>query len=131
MPAGLWPTPRHLLVVILDAHGKPRFPIRVAHSPYAWQALFRHLAGTTDPAVVVSDNFLHQAPLARLARDHQVRLWIAPHSLVHAIRKAAGLSASPPKNSAALLARLPMIPALRQHLKCLDLTHDPRQQNLF
>lgn len=121
---GIWPTTRHRLVavVITDA-GLTRKPILAARRPDAAKALIEYVV-SLDAEVVLAEPLLGEA-VGRAAIGSG-RLWVAPRGLVEAIRQAAALKAA---TTAAMLARLPRVPALRRALH--RHTIDPRQLTLL
>jgi hypothetical protein len=121
---GIWPDRRKLVAVILDDAGRARRPILVARTARAVEALATYLLEDIGAEIVLVDACLKE-PLGR-ANFGNERVWVAPGVLVEPIRHAAALSA---RATAAMLARLPRIPALRTQLRrpaC-----DPRQLTLL
>jgi len=111
--AGVWPAPRRLFAVILDDRGRPPAPVTAARTAEAASALFAWLDQTVD-ALVLSDA---HGPLIELARTAQLPLELAPHELLEAIRAVAGFRHRPQRDTAALLARWSLTPALRRYLR--------------
>jgi len=126
---GVWPKPRGLLAVLVDASGNSR-SITVAPTDDARWGLAQRLAATgTD--LVLDEALLEADPVASVARRAGVTVWIASSTLVAALRCAAGVAHRGARPSAVLLARLPAIPWLRTHLRRLDSPEDARQIQLL
>ena len=90
---------------MLDDAGRARKPICVPAR--AAVELLDHLSDLGADIVLV------EKLRVDVGRDVRTRIWIAPLVLVDPIRRAAALS---DRASAAMLARLPRIPALRSQL---------------
>lgn len=118
---GVWRDGSRLLAVVLDDAGRTSKPIRMGTSFPAAEGLVAHLDETD---IVIGEQLL-SLPIARSAAATG-RLWIAPTALVEPIRLAASLSA---RGSAAMLARLPRIPAVRPLLH--RRVTDPKQLTLL
>lgn len=119
---GLWPTPRHLIAVIVDETGHPHPPLTVAHTEAARTALVQWLADQHLHALVLTDD-LDSHPLVELATNAGLRVWIAPRKLLDAIRAVARLNKRPHRYTAALLARWPTSCVLRPHLRHVEKPH--------
>lgn len=111
---GLWSTRKHLFAVLLDDDGRPRPPIKAASTRDACAALFAWLAAAALDALVLSDR---SGPLVELARAMKLRVYLAPHDLIEAIRAAAGYTHRPHRDTATLLARWYLTPTLRRYLR--------------
>lgn len=123
--AGIWPSsPSRLVTVVLDDAGRARKPILVPRTADAAEGLIDYLAGDVRADLVLADLLIVE-PIGRAAARTE-RLWVAPRSLVETIRQAAALS---PRGAAAMLARLPHLPALRRELR--RYATDPRQLTLL
>lgn len=122
---GIWPTTRNRLVavVITDA-GLKRAPILTARTMAAATALIEYLVSEVNADIILAELLLGE-PIGRAA-IRSGRLWIAPRALVEPMRQAAALQAT---TTAAMLARLPRVPALRRELR--RHTIDPRQLTLL
>ena len=121
---GLWPGPRRLYAVI-DDNGQLRRPITAHDFGYASQCLLEWLATSDIHIVVVSEHFpslIAQALAAKLP------VALAPHPLLEAIRRAAGLTYRPPHHTAALLARWHSTPGLRSYLRLWHPSDFPTSQ---
>jgi hypothetical protein len=78
-------------------------------------ALLAWLDMTVD-ALVISDQHVALIELARAAASN-LTLELAPHDLLKAIRRVAGFTHRPQHDTAALLARWPLTPAVRRYLR--------------
>lgn len=122
---GVWPAPRELVAVLLDRAGRSR-SCRVAFSDDARSGLALWLVAA-GADLVVEETLLEADPFPGVARRAGVTVWIAGAPLVDALRHAAGITRRGPRPSAAMLARLPSTPWLRDHLRRLGAAGDPRQ----
>jgi hypothetical protein len=111
---GLWATSKRLCAVIIDDTGTARPPISAARTPQACATLLAWLSTTNVRTLVLSE-----CSGALIAQAHAANLsvHIAPHELFEAIRIAAGLIHRPHRYTAGLLARWPLSPGLRRHLR--------------
>jgi hypothetical protein len=123
---GVWLGRRGLAAVLADGGGRVRLAITVALTDAARWGLAQRLAAV-DAELVVDEAHLPADPIAFIAQRAGVRVWVAGPPLVGSLRCAAGLTRGPPRTAAALLARLPAIPWLRDHLRALETADDPRQ----
>jgi hypothetical protein len=112
--AALWPARHKLLAVIVDERGRPAAPIDAARTRESASALIAWLDMTVD-VLVVSDAHDALVDLARSASS--LTLELAPHKLLEAIRRIAGFTHRPQRDTAALLARWPLTPVLRRYLR--------------
>lgn len=111
---GLWQGARRLVAAIIDNEGNLRPPITAPATPDNTHHLLSYLATAGIGTLIIAErNHLLIAQARRLKLD--IRL--VPHDLLHAIRTATGLTHQPPRNTAILLARWPLTPALRLHLR--------------
>lgn len=124
---GVWLTRRGLVAVIVDGPGRPR-TLRLADTTEARRALALHLADAR-AHLVVDEALLEADPIATHALRVGVTVWVAGAPLLPSLRAAAGITGARP--SAALLARLPDIPWLRDKLRRLEPADDPRQISLL
>lgn len=132
-PCGLWPARRVLVAVVVDDDGRAAPPLRVERSDPARWALLEYLDAVhgTDCGLVVPEGLPAIDPVGRLAQEHGLLVWSAPQRLLDAIRAVAGLATGPPRRTAAMLARLPLVPALRDQLRRLGPANDRRQLPLL
>ncbi len=123
---GVWLGRRGLAAVFADGSGRARLAITLPRCDDARWALAHHLAAV-GADLVIEEALLPADPVAFVAQRAGVRVWVARPPLVGSRRCAAGITRGPPRASAALLARLPAIPWLRDHLRRLEPEDDPRQ----
>jgi hypothetical protein len=122
---GVWPTTRGLVAVVIDGDGRAR-SCSVAFADDARWGLAHWLAAA-GADLVVDEALIEADPIVSVARRAGVTVWIAGPPLVAALRHAAGITRRGARPSAALLARLPAVPWLRDQLRRLDAADDPRQ----
>lgn len=130
---GFWPTrSRHLVAVAVDDDGNPGPALRAARTDEACWALLAYLEATggLDFELVVPDWLARSTPIARIALERGIAVWLVPDMLVEAIRGVGRLSASPPRRTAAVLARLPLAAVFRAYLRRLG-PGDLRQLSLW
>jgi hypothetical protein len=116
---GLWPSRKGLVAVVVDEEGRPEHPLHVARDVEGYWALLEHLDGHTglDCELVLPDWLARDDGPAHPALARGGAVWIAPGPLIEAVRTIARLGTGPPARTAAALARLPLAPALRGHLR--------------
>ena len=122
---GVWPRNRGLVAVVIDDAGHSR-SCSVAFTDDARWGLVHWLAAARAD-LVVDEALLDVDPIADVARRAGVSVWIAGPPLVAALRHAAGITRRGAQASAALLARLPAVPWLREQLRHLEPSADERQ----
>lgn len=122
----LWQGSRRLVAVIIDDDQRLRPPITVAATPSNAHHLLTYLA-TAGVDTLILTEASHSLIARGLALKLAVRL--VPRDLLDAVRTATGLDHRPPRNSAILLARWYLIPALRRHLRDTRTT-EPRNSQL-
>jgi hypothetical protein len=105
---GVWLGQRGLAAVLVDGGGRVCFAADL----------------------VLDEAHLPADPIAFAARRAGVRVWVAGPPLVGSLRAVTGAARGPPRTSAALLARLPSVPWLREQLRRLE-PPDPRQVPLL
>lgn len=127
---GVWLGRRGLAAVLADGGGRVRLATTVARAETARWGLVHRLAAV-DADLVVEEALLPADPLAFVASRAGLRVWVAGPPIVGSLRYAAGITRGPPRASATLLARLPAIPWLRDHLRRLEPADDPRQLPLL
>ena len=126
---GLWSGPRRSAAVLIDPVTQCQLPLSLANTAPARGALLAWLAERS--AHLVIPDTLRGAPFLDQARHTLVVVWIAPSPLLEAIRFATGLTNRPPKQTAALLARWPSVPALRPFLRRLTAARPTNQLSLL
>lgn len=122
---GVWLAPRGPLAVLINSAGHAR-SCSVAFTDDARSGLALWLAAA-GADLVVDETLLEADPIANIARNAGVTVWVAGPPLVAALRHAAGIARRGPRLSAAMLARLPSIPWLRSLLRRLEPPDDDRQ----
>ena len=122
----LWQGPRRLVAVIINDDGKLRPPITVAATPSNARHLLSYLT-----TVGVDTLILDEASHSLIAQAHAFKLAVRliPRDLLNAIRIVTGLDHRPARNTAILLARWYLAPALRRHLRETR-TPEPRENQL-
>jgi hypothetical protein len=123
---GVWPTRRRgrgdgLVAVVVDEEGQaqpPLFVERSAEDACALLAQLDHSVGL-DCELVLPDWLARSNNLARFALERGSAVWLVPAPITEAVRIVANLATGPPARTAAALARLPLAPALRGHLRRL------------
>lgn len=120
---GVWPTRRGrgLIAVAVDEEGHAEKPLPFGRSPEAAWALLAHLDTSVglDCELVLPDWLARSDELARLSLERGSAVWLVPLPILEAVRIVANLATGPPARTAAALARLPLAPALRAHLRRL------------
>jgi len=110
----LWQGTRRLIAVIIDDDAKLRPPITVPATPTNTHHLLSYLA-----TAGVDTLILAEPSHSLIAQAHALELAVhlVPRDLLNAIRTTTGLDHRPPRNTAILLARWYLTPALRLHLR--------------
>jgi hypothetical protein len=113
---GLWLARRRLVAVVVGVGGGPRRAIRVALTDDARYGLLEYLAGTG--CEIVASEALARADLVLAQASRRgLTVWTLDDGFAGALLRAAAVR--DPARAAALLARLPGIPALRPWLRRL------------
>lgn len=127
---GVWPARRGrgLVAVVVDEHGRAQPPLAFERGPEAaWDLLARLDASVgLDCELVLPDWLAKSDDIARFALERGGAVWLVPLPILEAVCVVAHLATGPPARTAAALARLPLAPALRAHLR--RLTPPPAQQ---
>ena len=124
---GLWQGARRLSTVIIDDGGELRPCITAPATPANAHHLLSYLTTAgVDTLIIAERSHILIAQAHRLKLD--IRL--VPHALLDAIRTATGLDRRPPRNTAILLARWPLTPVLRLHLRKLRAPAPPQEKQL-
>lgn len=126
---GVWPTQRRLVAVVVKG-GVAGQPLVVPRTDDGRWSLLQQLSAEPGLELTLPAHLLRGDPLAAFGMRAGVVLWAVPASLVEALQLAAGAALASPRAAAAMLARLPGIPALRPQLRRLTGTGDPRQLRL-
>ena len=113
---GLWQGTRRLIAVIVDDDGDLRSPISAPATPHNARHLLSYVATAGVGSLIIAEG-----SHTLIAQAHSLKLDVrlVPRDLLDAIRTATGLNYQPPRNTAILLARWPLTPALRLHLRQL------------
>ncbi len=113
---GLWPVDHRILAVVVDDDGHVSTPLIALDADDRWALLSKLDAEHgLDCELVFPDFLLRQDVICRFALERRHIVLAAPSALVDSIRRVAALARAP--RTAAMLARLTLVPALRQHLR--------------
>ena len=126
---GFWPPrSRQLVAVVVDDDGQPGPQLRAARTDEACWALLAYLEASDglDFELVLSDWLARSTPLARIALERGVPVWLVPDALVDALRVVGRLGLGPPRRTAAALARLPLTTVFRAQMR--RVVHGDRRQ---
>lgn len=126
---GLWLAPRSLVAVTVDQDGRasPAHPAALDND--ARWGLLQYIDAVYggDCELVLPEELARVDSIAHFALKRGAPVWVAPHRLVEGIRSVAALATGPPSRSAAMIARLALVPVWRGHLRRLAPSPDPRQ----
>lgn len=122
---GVWAAPGRFVAVPIDRQRIAHAPITIRHAPEACVHLLECLATIGVDTLIVTDR---NAPIVDAAHRTRLHVYTASHTLVEAIRNAAGLNQRPLRHSAALLAGFALNPALRVLLRPAFAPAPQRQQ---
>jgi hypothetical protein len=125
--AGIWASPAHqqLTVVLVRPDGERLPPIYAVRTHAARDSLMDYLVAFA-PELAVTDSLARQESVTEHLRGKPLTGWLVPDSLLDAIAQAAGLGPTAARSRAAILARLPGVPAFKHLLRPIP-AHDPRQ----
>lgn len=120
---GLWLNRRRLIAVVVDQDGRasPALCAAADTDESKWNLLLHidQIHGL-DYHLIASEELVRSDPIiCQLALIRGVGLWVAPRRLIHAVRAAAGFHSGPQARVAAMIARLPLVPGFRGHLRLL------------
>lgn len=116
---GLWPSQGRVLAVVIDDDGHAAAPLIALDDDDRWTLLGQLDAEHgLDCELVFPESMLSSDIICRYALERRHVTLAAPNQLVEAIRSAAGLDRAP--RTAAMIARLALVPALRQHLRRVE-----------
>jgi hypothetical protein len=120
MMVGLWPHARGGLIasVVESDGGCVHPPLTVTRSDEEGCGSFLHALENDvglDYELVLPSNLVRSEALAHVSLAWGVPLWVVPQALAAAVRTL--LPTGPPHRIATALARLPLAPALRCHLR--------------
>ncbi len=120
---GVWPArrARSLVAVVVDEDGTAQLPLSFGRGPDEAWAMLAYLDASVglDCELVVPDWLARSDELARFAVERGGAVWLVPPRILEAVHVVAHLVTGPPARTAAALARLPLAPALRAHLRRL------------
>src|SRR5438874_1024400 len=109
---GLWLARRQLVAVAVDDDGRAWPALTAELTDDARWGLLELLDGThgLDCDLVLPEALVQRDSIGRLALERGITSWVAPQRLVDAIRTAAALATGPPNRTAAMIARLALVP---------------------
>lgn len=122
------------MAVVVDDDGRAAPALIATSDDEGRWALLEHVDAVhgLDCELVLPEDLLKADVISRLAVERGHELWAAPQRLVEAIRRVAGLATGPPARTAAMIARLAIVPGLRRHLRHVDRRgYDHRQLTLL
>lgn len=113
---------RGLVAVVVDKDGQAQPPLSFGRSPDDVWALLAHLDAMVDCdcELVLPDWLAQTNDIARLAAERGADVWLVPPAILKAVHVVAHLATGPPTRTAAALARLPLAPLFRAHLRRLS-----------
>lgn len=128
---GLWPCGSRVVAVAVDDDGRVAPPRVALDDDDRWELLGNLDAEYgLDCELVFPADMLRRDAICRFALERRHVTLAAPSALVDAIRRAAALDRAP--RTAAMIARLALVPALRQHLRRVEhVAGDWRQLHLL
>jgi hypothetical protein len=120
-----------VVAVAVDDEGRIATPLIALTDDDRWDLLGRLDAEHgLDCELVFPEDLLRRDTICRFALERRHVTLAAPNHLVESIRRAAALERAP--RTAAMLARLALVPALRQHLRRVEhVSCDWRQLSLL
>jgi len=120
---GLWPArrARSLVAVVVDEDGHAQPPLTFGRDPDDAWAMLASLDASVglDCELVLPEWLARSDGIARFAIERGGSIWLVPAPILEAVHIVAHLVTGPPARTAAALARLPLAPALRAHLRRL------------
>lgn len=131
---GVWPARRGpgLVAVVVDEEGTAQTPRPFdPDAEAAWDLLsWLDTSVGLHWELVLPDWLAKSGDLAHFALERGAAVWLVPPPILAAVRIVAHLATGPPARTATALARLPLAPALRVHLRRLT-RPSTRQMLLF
>lgn len=105
----------------------------VARTDDARWGFLEHLDATVglDCELILPEYLLRADSIGRLAAERGMAVYFVPYPWAAAICAVAGLTTGPPARRAAMLARFPVVPSLRPHLRPAASASDCRQLKLL
>jgi hypothetical protein len=132
---GVWPDRRGrgLIAVVVDEEGVAQTPLPFGRGPEdAWALLsWLDVSVGLDCELVLPDWLAKSEDIAHFALERGAAVWLVPVPILEAVHVVAHLATGPPARTAAALARLPLAPALRAHLRRLTPPPPTQQMPLF
>lgn len=130
---GLWYARRRLVAVVVDSEGRASPAIAAAQGEDSRWGLFARLDAIHgfDFELVITEQLAKDDCIGHTALARSIPVWVAPQRLIDAIRAAAALATGPPARTAAMIARLAVVPTWRSHLRRVGQEPDRRQLPLF
>ncbi len=119
LTCGLWPGARRIIAVIADAQGNTRPPITASYTDEAVWGILQYIA-YHDAQPVLSNALICRNSLGKKIADEGLPLWQISDGFFEQLRIAAALTKKTGRYSAAMLARLPYLPMLRNHLERIN-----------
>lgn len=109
------------MAVVVDEDGNAQAPLAFGRGIDAAWALLAYIDASVglDCELVLPDWLAKSDDLARFAVERGGAVWLVPVPILEAVHIVAHLATGPPARTAAALARLPLAPALRAHLRRL------------
>ena len=129
---GVWRSRNRLVAVVVDDDGRAAPTTLAAIDDDERWALLGYVDAVhgLDCVLVLPEDLLRVDAICRFALDRGHDLWAAPRPLIDAIRCAARLATD--ARTAAMIARLALVPGLRGQLRRVDrIAHDCRQLPLL
>jgi hypothetical protein len=117
---GIWRARSRLVAVFVDDDGRATPAILSTIDDDERWALLEQVDAVhgLDCALIFSDALLKTDAICRFALDRGHHVWVAPWALIDAIRHVARLRTD--ARTAAMIARLALVPGLRSHLRRID-----------
>jgi hypothetical protein len=128
---GLWLSKHRLVAAVVDEDGRTEpTTLAAADDDERW-ALLQYVVAVhgIDCALVLPEDLLRADAICHIALGLGHDLWTVPRALVEAIRRAARITTA--ARVAAMLARLPLVPGFRGHLRRIDRSAYDRRQLLL
>ncbi len=130
---GVWPGRRGLSAVLIDKEGGVLTASMIAAASVqdSWELLERiDSAQGLDWQLVLPRFLARRDPLAQVALDRNVPVWVVPEHVVEAVRLLGSLERMPANRIAAAIARIPTISLFTSQLRRLQ-PPDRRQLRLL
>ena len=116
---GFWTVGHRVVAVVVGDDGRVAAPLIALDDDDRWELLGQLDAEHgLDCELVFPEPMLRHDAICRFALERRHVTWAAPCVLVDAIRRAAAIDRA--VRSAAMIARLALVAALRQHLRRVE-----------